>query len=77
MFAYRGQFLRVDLTAGRVETLPTDPDWVREYLGGVGVGARILYNETSPEIDPLGPENVLVAWTGPFTATRVPSSGRR
>ncbi len=76
MFAYRGQFLRVDLTAGRVETLPTDPDWVREYLGGVGVGARILYNETSPETDPLGPENVLVAWTGPFTATRVPSSGR-
>jgi aldehyde:ferredoxin oxidoreductase len=51
MFAYRGQFLRVDLTAGRVETLPTDPAWVRDYLGGVGMGAKILYVKTTPDSD--------------------------
>ncbi len=76
MLAYRGQFLRVDLTNKRVEILPVDPGWSRDYIGGAGVGAKILYDQTAPDTDPLGPENVLVAWTGPFTATRVPSSGR-
>lgn len=76
MFGYHNNLLRVDLTNRRVETLPLGQDLIEDYLGGVGIGIKILYEETTPDTDPLGPDNVLVAFTGPFTATRVPSSGR-
>ena len=73
---YIGKILRVDLTTGTmaVESLPENK--ARAYLGGSGLGARILYDETSPATDPLGPENVLIVATGPLTGTSAPTSGR-
>ncbi len=53
-----------------------DERLVRDYLGGVGIGARLVYDETTAATDPLGPENLLAAFTGPFTGTGVPSSSR-
>ncbi len=66
----------MNLTERKTETQPLDP-WVAEkYIGGAGVGARLLFDETGPSTDPLGPENVFIAFTGPFTSTTVPSSSR-
>ncbi len=76
MFGYQGKILRVDLTARKTAVQELDADLVAKYVGGVGPAAKILYEETTPETDPLGPENVLMAFTGPFTGTRVPSSSR-
>ena len=76
MFGYMGQVLRVDLTTGQVAVEPLNPDLARLYIGGGGLAARILYDETNASTDPLGPENRLIFMTGPLTATRVPTSSR-
>ena len=51
---YAGQLLRVDLSAGRAWGEPWSPEDMREYLGGVGLGAKILYDEVRPKVQ-LGP----------------------
>jgi aldehyde:ferredoxin oxidoreductase len=49
---------------------------LHKYIGGVGIGAKILYEETGSETEPLSPQNILIAMTGPYTGTGVPASGR-
>lgn len=71
-----GKVLRVDLTEGKtaVETLPSD--FLRQYIGGSGLGAKLLFEATTAATDPLGPDNPLLFLTGPLTGTKVPLSGR-
>jgi len=73
---FAGKILRVNLTKGtyRVEDYPEG--WMREYLGGNGVAARILFDELKPGVDPLSPDNILIIGTGALTGTFFPSSGR-
>ena len=73
---YTGKILRVDLTTGEMSVVTFPEELLRKYLGGSGLGARILYDETDTSTDPLGPDNVLVFMTGPLTGTKVPNSGR-
>jgi aldehyde:ferredoxin oxidoreductase len=77
-YGWTGKVLDVDLTAGKVETKALDevcPDY-KDYIGGRGLGVKILYDAVGPDTDPLGPENVLVFATGPLTGTSISSSGR-
>ena len=76
MFGYHGKLLRVDLTEHRVAVEDLDPKLLEKYVGGAGIGAKILYEETTPATDPLGPENPLMSVTGPYTGTSVPASSR-
>jgi aldehyde:ferredoxin oxidoreductase len=76
MFGYMGKILRVNLTDRKINTEMIDESIYRKYIGGVGLGAYFLYRETDENTDPLGPENRLIFTVGPFTMTRIPSSGR-
>jgi len=76
MFGYRGKMIRVDLAERKIEIEEPNVSTYEKYIGGSGIGAKYLYDETCPETDPLGPENRLVVVTGPFTGTAVPSAGR-
>ena len=76
MFGYHKKLLRVDLTNRRMEVEDLEENLIRKYIGGLGIEAKILYEETGPETAPLSPENILMAVTGPFTGTGVPTSGR-
>jgi len=71
-----GQILRVDLSKGKHHITPLPHDLARNFLGGLGFAARILFNEVGPKTDPLGPENRLIVATGPVTGTVWPTSGR-
>ncbi len=70
------RLLRVNLGTGKVEVRELAQETVEKYYGGAGLAARILYEETDVSTDPLGPDNVLLASTGPYTGTSVPSSSR-
>jgi aldehyde:ferredoxin oxidoreductase len=70
---YIGQFLRVDLTKGRITKEKLDERIALNYLGGVGIGSYILYKEVPASIGPLDPNNKLIFFTGPLTGTRVPT----
>lgn len=72
---YMGKILRIDLTKEKMEeeSLPEEAI-LKKYVGCVGLGMKFLFDEVSPKIQPLDPENRLIFMTGPLTGTRVPSS---
>jgi aldehyde:ferredoxin oxidoreductase len=76
MKGYMGKILRVDLTKGKVEAEKLDENLAKNFIGGSGLATKILYDETGPETDPLGPDNRLIFMTGPFAATPIITSGR-
>jgi aldehyde:ferredoxin oxidoreductase len=73
---YHGRVLEIDLGAKRAVERPLDPDLALDYLGGRGLGARILYDAIDPACDPLGPENALVIAASPLVGTNAPTAGR-
>ena len=76
MRGYAGRLLRVDLSSGKTWVESLDEARARRYLGGRGLGARILMDEVPAGSDPLGPENRLVFAMGPLAGTFAPGSGR-
>jgi aldehyde:ferredoxin oxidoreductase len=74
---YMEKVLRIDLAKGKIETIDFPEDVRKQYIGGSGLAAWYLYQETKPEqINPLGPENTWVLLTGPVAGTAVYSSSR-
>ena len=65
---YAANILRVDLSTGGVERVPTEK-YSDLFLGGRGIAAKIYWDEVPPETDPFDPENRLIFMTGPVTAT--------
>ena len=76
MSAWRGQILRVNLTRGTTKTEPLDPKLARAYIGGRGLGTKLLTDEIDPKLDPLAPNNKLIIATGPLTGTGASTGGR-
>ena len=73
---YTGKVLRVDLSSEKIATEPLNREWAKRFIGGKGLGARYLFEELKPGVDPLSPENVLMIWTGPLVGTMVPLTSR-
>ncbi len=71
-----GRLLRVNLTTRQVTQETIAPATLRKYIGGVGLAARLLYDETDAATGPLSPHNPLIFAVGPFTGTRIPMTGR-
>lgn len=67
--ALNGRILNVDLSSGRVEPEPLAERLYRDYLGGYGLGARLLFDRIPAGADPLGPANVLGLVPGLLTGT--------
>ena len=68
--------LKINITNGKAENYQIPTDWVRDYLGGASLAARILYDSLSIDLDPLSPEAPLLFLTGPLTGTAGPAVGR-
>ena len=66
---YMGEILNVDLTSGTIEEKTLDEQLCRDYIGGYGLGAKLLYDQMPAHADPLGPDNILGFLTGPLTGT--------
>ena len=73
---YMGKIAFVDLTQGSVRTEELSDEVARGFIGGYGIGARVLFERIPRGADPLGPENVLGFAAGPLTGTRAPTGGR-
>ena len=76
MKGWNEKILEIDLTTGAVKTHPLDMEMALLFLGGRGLGARLLYDLVGAEVDPLSPENVLIIANGPLTATGYQTSNR-
>ena len=67
--------MRVDLTNERIWTQSLSPEDYRQYLGGVGIGAKILYEEVPPDVPWDHPDNRLILATGPLAGLPVWGTG--
>jgi aldehyde:ferredoxin oxidoreductase len=72
---YAGRLLRVDLGTGRAWSVPWTAEEMRTSVGGVGLGAKILYDEVPPEVGWDHPENRLILATGPLAGLPVWGTG--
>ena len=76
MNAYAGRTVRVDLSRGRITKETIDLRLARAFVGGRGLGTKILYDEINPKVDPLASANKLILAAGPLTGTSAPSGSR-
>ena len=73
---YMGKILRVDLTSRKFVVERLTDKVAEQFIGGCGLGTKILYEETAVGIDPLGPENLLIFASGPMNGTMAFNSDR-
>jgi aldehyde:ferredoxin oxidoreductase len=66
---FMGKMLWVDLSKKEVKEEPLDEKTGRDFLGGYGLGARILFSRQKAGVDPLGPDAILGIVTGVLTGT--------
>ena len=76
MKGYNGHILFVDLSSGKIKEELLPENTYRDFIGGVGLAVRILYERMKPKADPLGPDNMLGFMTGPLTATQAPMAAK-
>jgi aldehyde:ferredoxin oxidoreductase len=76
MKGWVGKLLRVDLTKGEWKTEELDQNLAVKFIGGRGLGSKILSDEIDPKVDPFSPNNRLIMATGPLTGTSASAAGR-
>ena len=67
---YAGKFLKVDLSDSTSKDITLDEKWLKDYVGGRALAAKILCERMINrwrQLDPLGPENILLFLPGPLT----------
>ena len=74
--AYYEKIARINLSTGEIKVEPLDLELAHKFIGGRGLGTKILYDEGVATVDPLSPENKLIYITGPMTGAAAPSTGR-
>jgi aldehyde:ferredoxin oxidoreductase len=73
-YGWKNRILKINLSKYRIDSFVPEDALLKNYLGGRGLGAKILYD--AGRVDALSPENLLVFAAGPLTGTTTPASGR-
>ncbi len=75
-FAYHGRYLRIDVSTGTGEYVPLDETVLRQYLGGSGLGVRLLLDAGAAGFDPLAPEAPIVFAFSPLVGSPLTTSAK-
>ena len=75
-FGYHGCYLRIDVTRGDAERVPIADTVLRQYLGGSGLGARLLLDEHGATADPLSPAAPLIFAFSPLVGSPLTTSAK-
>jgi len=73
--SYAKRILHVDLSTGKTEIEPLKEEMAKKYIGGIGLGIRLLFDHSKPGIDPFSPQNPLIFAAGPLSGTMAPTAG--
>jgi len=76
LLGYTKKLIWCDSTKQQVTIRELEDTILEKYIGGVGIGTKILCDEGLKSKDPFSPDALLVMMTGPFAGTAVPTSGR-
>ena len=70
LYGYMGKLLFVDLSNGTYEIRELTEELARNFIGGYGIGAKILYDEMPAHTDVFAPESMIGFLSGPMSASR-------
>ncbi|MBN1497700.1 MAG: aldehyde ferredoxin oxidoreductase family protein [Spirochaetes bacterium] len=70
------RILEIDLTARKFQINEISQKDLKMYLGGKGMGLKLLYDRMEPGVDPLGPDNMIAITMGVILGSGAPCSGR-
>ena len=73
-YGWAGKILRVNLTTGAITK--EDDTAYQKYIGGMGMGYKIIWDEVPMSTPPRAPESKFFMGVGPLTGSGVPCSGR-
>lgn len=76
MAGFEGRMLEIDLSSGKVDRATIDKSDLRRFIGGSGLGAKLIFDRVDPKVDPLSPNNPLFILTGPISGTSLPGGAR-
>ncbi|OFW57803.1 MAG: hypothetical protein A2W01_05140 [Candidatus Solincola sediminis] len=76
VYGNMGKVLEVDLTAGTTAEIEPDEEVYRDYIGGAGLAAKLLYDRGNLQAGPLDPDNLLIFAAGPLTGIGFSGSSR-
>ena len=76
MHGFHGRLLHIDLTSGKSARQNLDEARLRDYLGGIGLGASLLYEYAPPKVEPLAPENPLIFASAPLVGTGLTTTAK-
>ena len=74
--SYNEKILRINLTDRTYAVENLDMNLAKKFIGGRGLGTKILFDEVDPMVDPLSPENKVIIANGPLTGAAVPTGCR-
>lgn len=66
----------IDLSKKEVKIEPIPLEWRQKYIGGRGLDAYLLYQNTPQGCDPLGPDNAAIISAGLLVGTLASASAR-
>ena len=75
-FGYHACYLRIDVSSGSASFVPLNETVLRQFLGGSGLGVRLLLDEGAAQIDPLAPEAALVFAFSPLVGSPLTTSAK-
>ena len=75
-FGYHGCYLRIDVSLGSVERVPLADTVLREFIGGSGLGVRLLLDEGGAALDALDPRSPLIFAFSPLVGSPLTTSAK-
>src|SRR5580658_5182547 len=75
-FGYHGSYLRIDVTGGGAEHISLPEAVLRQFIGGSGLGVRLLLDEGAAHAEPLAPEAPLVFAFSPLVGSPLTTSAK-
>jgi aldehyde:ferredoxin oxidoreductase len=75
-FGYHGSYLRIDLSRNTSEHIPLSEETLRNFLGGSGLGVKLLLDEGTANLDALAPESPLLFTFSPLVGSPLTTSAK-
>jgi len=71
-----GEMLEVDLSIMKCKNIHLNEKFTQKFIGGFGIGAKIIYDQVGPEVDSFSEKNMIVFAPGPLSGTAACANGR-
>jgi aldehyde:ferredoxin oxidoreductase len=76
MYGFHGRLLHIDLSTGQSSWRELEQARLRAFLGGIGLGASLLYEFAPPGVEPFAPANPLIFTSAPLVGTGLTTTAK-